>query len=104
VPEKFSFAIFLTVRLINITALSAIKDEEDDEEAEEAPRQQRKPNSSAQLGLSGVVSMMLRTRKISTTEASILLDLIRAENEYVMAAFELYESDEKIEELQVRCD
>jgi hypothetical protein len=100
VPEKFSFAIFLTLRLINITALSAVKD--DDEEAEEAPRQQRKPNSSAQLGLSGVVSMMLRTRKISTTEASILLDLIRAENEYVMAAFELYESDEKIEELQVR--
>jgi hypothetical protein len=46
---------------------------------------------------------MLRTRKISTTEASLLLDLIRAENEYVMAAFELYESDEKIEELQVRC-
>lgn len=72
-----------------------------EEEEEEAPRQQRKPNSSAQLGLSGVVSLMLRTKRITAQEASVLLGLIRAENEYVMAAYELYESDDKIDELQV---
>lgn len=44
---------------------------------------------------------MMRSRRLSNPEASLLLELIRAGNEYVMAAFELYESDGNIDELQV---
>lgn len=44
---------------------------------------------------------MMRARRLTQPEAQLLLELIRAENEYVMAAFELYESDGKIDELQV---
>lgn len=44
---------------------------------------------------------MMRSRRLSSSEATLLLEMIRSENEYVMAAYELYESDEKLDELQV---
>ena len=74
---------------------------QDDEEEEEKEGEDQR-TSSAKAGLQGVVGLMMRARRLSNAEASLLLDLIRGENEYVMAAFELYESDGKIDELQVR--
>jgi uncharacterized membrane protein YvbJ len=73
-----------------------------EEQAQQQKQGKQRAHSNAQLGLSGVVSLMMRSQKLTSAEASVLLELIRAENEYVMAAYELYESDEKIDELQVQ--
>lgn len=76
--------------------------QEDDEEDEENEGENDR-TTSAKAGLQGVVGLMMRARRLTQPEAQLLLELIRAENEYVMAAFELYESDGKIDELQVQC-
>ena len=63
-------------------------------------------NSNARLGLTGVVSLMTRSGRLSSTEATLLMEMVRSDNDYVLAAYELYESDQNIEELQdtlLRC-
>ena len=44
---------------------------------------------------------MIRTKSITEEEALILYEMIRSQNEYVMAAYELYCYDNKLDELQV---
>ena len=51
--------------------------------------------------LEGVLTLMIRTKFIADKEAVVLFDMIRSNNEYVMAAYELYSYDEKLDELQV---
>ena len=49
---------------------------------------------------------MLKAGLVSSPEASILIDMIKGRNEYVMAAYELYGHDGDLEELKdtlVRC-
>jgi ribosomal protein L12E/L44/L45/RPP1/RPP2 len=94
------------------------EDEDDEEEEEEEENNARggngnrnisdrsSPNANAKLGLAGVVSLMMRSKRLSSTESTILMELVRNENEYVLAAYELYESDRNIDELQdtlLRC-
>jgi hypothetical protein len=43
---------------------------------------------------------MLKSAFISSAEASMLIDLIRGRNEYVMAAYDLYTHDNDLEELK----
>lgn len=44
---------------------------------------------------------MIRTKFITEEEALVLYEMIRNQNEYVMAAYELYCYDNKLDELQV---
>lgn len=44
---------------------------------------------------------MIRTKSITEEEALVLYEMIRNQNEYVMAAYELYCYDNKLDELQV---
>ena len=50
--------------------------------------------------LNGTIAGMLRAGQITTSEAVVLLELVNAENEYVGAAYELYEQDNDEEELR----
>lgn len=43
---------------------------------------------------------MIRTKSIEDDEAVVLFDMIRNKNEYVLAAYELYNYDSKLDELQ----
>lgn len=75
------------------------EDEEDDEQDEEA----KKDISS---GLIGVIVLMLRTETISRTEAQVLLEMVQREDDYVMAAYELFLRDNNMDDLQdtlMRC-
>ena len=56
--------------------------------------------------LHGVVSIMLKGNKISSAEASCLIDLIKAKDEFIMAAYDLYRHDNDLDELKdtlMRC-
>ena len=49
---------------------------------------------------------MIRSKSITNAEAAVLLEMIGEDNEYVVAAYELYEADDDFEELQdtlLRC-
>ena len=62
--------------------------------------------ASVQQALLAVVNQMLRGGRLTPAEHALLKELVRVENEYVLAAFELFESDQDIEELQdtlLRC-
>jgi hypothetical protein len=64
------------------------------------------PTAIVETRLSLLVSSLLRQSRISAPEASLLLDLIAQGNEYVFAAWELYESDSNLGELEdtlLRC-
>jgi hypothetical protein len=66
----------------------------------------RKSHPIISKGLSGVIALMGRSGIISRTEASVLHELVEQENDIVLAAYELYEKDKNLEELQdtlVRC-
>ena len=56
--------------------------------------------------LNGLVSMMLRAKDITPVEATLLSHMISAGHEILLAAYELYQGDGDLEELQdtmVRC-
>ena len=56
--------------------------------------------------LNGLVSMMLRAKDITPVEATLLSHMISAGHEIILAAYELYQGDGDLEELQdtmVRC-
>ena len=66
-------------------------------------------SSSASIGafsagvtqnLKGVVSLMVKNRQVNNTEAHVLLEMIEKGNDYVLAAYELFDADNNIEELQ----
>ena len=50
--------------------------------------------------LKGVVSLMVKNRQVNNTEAHVLLEMIEKGNDYVLAAYELFDADNNIEELQ----
>jgi len=78
--------------------------EETGDESAVYPEEQLTPISNNTLN--GVVSLMLRGAKISSAEASCLIDMIKAKNEYVMAAYDLYRHDNDLDELKdtlMRC-
>eukprot|EP01039_Chlorochromonas_danica_P006084 gene6084-6700_t len=57
-------------------------------------------------GLSGVVALMLRARLLTNTESTVLLEMIYQENEFIVAAYDLYKKDDNLEDLQdtlLRC-
>ncbi len=57
-------------------------------------------------GLTGVISLMSRAGVISKTETNVLFEMVDQENDYVIAAYELYEKDRNLDELQdtlLRC-
>eukprot|EP01033_Poteriospumella_lacustris_P012103 gene12103-8652_t len=57
-------------------------------------------------GLIGVIVLMLRTETISRTEAQVLLEMVQREDDYVMAAYELFLRDNNMDDLQdtlMRC-
>jgi len=59
-----------------------------------------------QQALLAVVNQMQRASRINSAEHALLSELVFTENEYVLAAFELFESDQDLEELQdtlLRC-
>jgi hypothetical protein len=56
--------------------------------------------------LSGVAALMLRARMLTNTESSILMNMIFQENEFIIAAYDLYKKDKNLEDLQdtlLRC-
>lgn len=55
----------------------------------------------APLTITGALTLMIRTKFITEEEALVLYEMIRNQNEYVMAAYELYCYDNKLDELQV---
>eukprot|EP01032_Pedospumella_encystans_P013349 gene13349-15376_t len=62
--------------------------------------------NTVQQSLLAVVNQMHGTTRLSHAEHALLKELVLTENEYVLAAFELYESDQNLEELQdtlLRC-
>eukprot|EP01038_Epipyxis_sp_PR26KG_P012570 gene12570-16858_t len=88
------------------------EDEEDENEDEKSSENVSKNSAKAERvssiiqTLTGVVSLMLRTKMIQNTEASVLLEMIEQENDYVFAAYNVFENDDNFEELQdtlLRC-
>ena len=64
------------------------------------------PSPMSNTTLQGVVSLMLRSNKISAPEARVLNEMISSKNEYVMAAYDLYRHDSDLDELKdtlMRC-
>ena len=64
------------------------------------------PSPMSNATLQGVVSLMLKSNKISAAEARVLIDMIASKNEYVMAAYDLYRHDSDLDELKdtlMRC-
>lgn len=62
--------------------------------------------NTVQQSLLALVNQMHGAKRISPAEHALLKELVLTENEYVLAAFELYESDQNLEELQdtlLRC-
>ncbi len=62
--------------------------------------------NTVQQSLLAVVNQMHGTKRLAHAEHALLKELVLTENEYVLAAFELYESDQNLEELQdtlLRC-
>lgn len=56
--------------------------------------------------LTGIVALMVRSHTATDNEASVLLEMIKNENQYVVAAYELFESDNNLDEMQdtlLRC-
>jgi hypothetical protein len=76
-------------------------DEEDDDDTQDEAT--KKDISS---GLIGVVVLMLRSETLSRTEAQVLLEMVQREDDYVLAAYDLYRRDNNMEDLQdtlMRC-
>jgi len=91
------------------------EDEDDDEDYESevddsaaaiAPSEMSNTSDNYELVLSSIISSWLRAGEISGAEASILLEMIQSSNDYVMAAYELYQHDGNLSELKdtlLRC-
>lgn len=86
------------------------EDDEDDEDGEDNDGSPEVPvrrnSSSISKGLTGVIALMSRSGVISKTEANVLYEMVEQENDYVIAAYELYEKDKNLDELQdtlIRC-
>jgi hypothetical protein len=85
------------------------EDEEEEEEEVEFPSPEvpkRKSSTHIAKGLIGVISLMNRAGIITKTETSVLYEMVEEENDYVLAAYELYEKDKNLEDLQdtlIRC-
>ena len=81
--------------------------EEEDEDDEEDDGARVRSNSLLAVAvLRKVVAVMLNVGTITTAEASLLLEMIQEGNEYVCGAFDLYQADQDMEELQdtlLRC-
>ncbi len=80
--------------------------DEDEDEVKSPQIPKRKSSALIAKGLTGVISLMGRASLISKTELSVLYELVEQENEYVFAAYELYEKNKNLEDLQdtlLRC-
>ncbi len=80
--------------------------EEDEDEVKSPQIPKRKSSALIAKGLTGVISLMGRASLFSKTELSVLYELVEQENEYVFAAYELYEKNKNLEDLQdtlLRC-
>ena len=63
-------------------------------------RNLQQQESQAPIDLNAVVNIMVRRGALSDFEALILHELIYVNNDYVAAAYELYEHDGDLTELQ----
>ena len=78
--------------------------EDSDEEGERDPKQKVSPTFASTL--SGILSLMHRGKVVTPAEAMLLHHMIRMENEFLVAAHELFLHDGDVNELQdtmVRC-
>lgn len=56
--------------------------------------------------LTGIVALMVRSHTATNVEASLLLEMIKNENQFIVAAYELFASDNNLDEMQdtlLRC-
>lgn len=82
------------------------EEEEDDVTESSAGGSRKKSMANISKGLTGVISLMSRAGVISKTEANVLFEMVEEENDYVIAAYELYEKDRNLDDLQdtlLRC-
>lgn len=82
------------------------EEDDDDDEEENTKLKDTDFRRSPKESLTGAVALMIRSKVVTNAEANVLIEMIRGQNEYVMAAYELYESDDNLEELQdtlLRC-
>jgi hypothetical protein len=81
-------------------------DEEDDNDDEDEDEQDEAIKKDISSGLIGVIVLMLRSETVSRTEAQVLLEMVQREDDYVLAAYDLYLRDNNMEDLQdtlMRC-
>lgn len=75
-------------------------EEENEDDGEEDDDEDEQLKKEASAGLIGVVVLMTRSHVLSRTEAQVLLEMVQREDDYVLAAYELYLRDNNMEELQ----
>jgi hypothetical protein len=82
------------------------EDDEDDEDADENDAAQMTASPAFATTLGGVLSLMHRAQLVTPAEAMLLNHMIITENEFLLAAHELFVHDGDINELQdtmIRC-
>lgn len=86
------------VQLLAKSLYQLVNDDDDDEGVPKVNSYKASQNIIAVLG--SIVSDMLSNGRITSKMATSLFDLIKQKNIYVIAAFELYEADNNVKELQ----
>lgn len=86
------------VQLLAKSLYQLVNDDDDDEGVPKVNSYKASQNIIAVLG--SIVGDMLSNGRITSKMASSLFDLIKQKNIYVIAAFELYEADNNVKELQ----
>ena len=73
-----------------------------------ASRPSSRPQAPSPMSatLNAIITTMMRSGQLTAVEATVLSDMVNAENEYVGAAFEMYEQDgdeDELKETLMRC-
>ena len=107
-PERFAMELFRLAnthpRWIEGQDSQDDEDQSDDDESEKVLTSAVHPDvgntENKASVLNGILNLMSRAGGLTSTEISVLRQLIRSDNDYVAAAYELFQQDGDVEELE----